>query len=87
MAAPTDEIVQMRYQNPHATAPLYVPVLVVCNTSDEDLERNIRHNSALNRPWIAAAEPHDGVAVMVGGGASVAEHLDEIASSEARSSQ
>ena len=80
MAAPTDEIVQMRYQNPHASSPLYVPVLVVCNTSDEDLERNIRHNSALNRPWIAAAEPHDGVAVMVGGGASVAEHLDEIAS-------
>lgn len=79
MTAPLNEVVQMKYQNPHASAPLFVPVLVLCNTSDADLERNIRHNTALTRPWIAQAPPHDGIAVMVGGGGSVVEHLDEIA--------
>ena len=66
------------YQNPHAKLPFPLRFLVVSNTSDEDREHNIRTNSALEIPWIKAEEPHNGVAVLVGGGPSVADHLDQI---------
>lgn len=75
---PAVQVVQMRYDNPHATAPLLIPVAVVCNTSDEDLEINIRASSARDLKWIEVEEPHDRIAVMVGGGPSVADHLDDI---------
>jgi uncharacterized Rossmann fold enzyme len=78
MTTPTTQIVQMQYQNPHASMLLYVPVAVVCNTSDEALERNIRANSALPLKWLAAKPAHEGVAVLCGGGASIAEHVDDI---------
>ncbi len=83
MAAPKHEIVQMDYQNPHASMPLRLPVMVVCNTSDEDLERNVRANSAAIRTWVAMVEPHDRVAVLVGGGPSAADFLDDIAAHQA----
>ncbi len=52
--------------------------MVLCNTSDEDLARNIKLNSARDLPWLQAAEEHDGVAVIVGGGPSAADCLDRI---------
>jgi len=79
MARPTTNLVQMPYRNPHASMPLIIPVLVVCNTSDEDLHRNIGRNSRLSLPWVGMHKPHDGVAVLCGGGPSVADNLDEIA--------
>ena len=78
MAEPRTDIVQMAYQNPHASAPLHIPVAVVCNTSDADLERNVRANSARDLDWIACSDPRGGVAVLVGGGASVEDHIDDI---------
>lgn len=75
MTRPTSDIVQMEYQNPHAKAPLTIPVLVVCNTSDEDLKRNIRINAARPLDWVAFVEPHDGVAVLVGGGPSMKDNF------------
>lgn len=75
---PTSQIVQMSYQNPDATMKMVVPVLVICNTSDADLERNIRINSARNLQWVKMATPHHGVAVMVGGGPSAEDFLPEI---------
>lgn len=78
MTSPTTQIVQMQYQNPHASMPLYIPVAVICNTSDEALESNIRANSGLPLRWIAAEPAHEGVAVLCGGGASIAEHIDDI---------
>lgn len=78
MAAPRDEVVQMSVQNPHATMPLFIPVLVVRNTSDEDIARNIRANAALPLSWIAAAPEHERVAVLCGGGASIEGCLDDI---------
>lgn len=78
MAAPRHEITQMDYQNPHATAPLRVPVMVVCNTPDEELERNIRANAARDLDWIGECEPHDGIAVLIGGGPSVEDFLEDI---------
>ncbi len=83
MASPKHEIVQMDYQNPHATKPLRIPVLVVCNTSDKDLERNIRENSARDLDWIGFRPAHDRVAVMVGGGPSAADFFDDIAAHHA----
>jgi hypothetical protein len=78
MAAPLKEIVQMEYQNPHAARPLFLPVLVISNTSDEDLARNVRINAARDLEWVTASEAHDRVAVVVGGGPSLADTLDDI---------
>lgn len=78
MTAPKSDIYQMQIQNPHATFPLIVPVLVLCNTADEDLNRNIAGNSALPLDWVGFEKEHDGVAVLVGGGPSLADHLWDI---------
>ena len=78
MAAPKFEIVQKRIQNPQASAPLIIPILVLCNTADEDIERNIRANSARALQWVKAEKAHDRPAIMVGGGPSAADYLDRI---------
>lgn len=79
MAAPKYEIVHKHIQNPHASAPLIIPILVLSNTSDEDLERNIRANAALDHlPWLSAKPKHDDVAIIVGGGPSAADCIDDI---------
>jgi hypothetical protein len=78
MGRPLTQVVQMEYQNPHAASVMYVPVAVVCNTSDEDLQRNIKANSSLPLKWLEATEAHDGVAVMCGGGGSIEDHLSDI---------
>lgn len=69
----------MPYQNPAASAPLIIPVLVLANTPDEALYANIERNSRLDLPWASVCQPNDGVAVMCGGGPSLADHIDEIA--------
>lgn len=78
MVAPKHSIVQKVYQNPHATMPLIIPILVVCNTSDDVLERNVRINSARDLKWLQAAKPHDCIAVMIGGGPSIVDYVDKI---------
>ena len=50
---------------------------VACNTSDEVMFANIRENSA-GRDWLASAEPHDGHAVIVGGGPSLDDYLPRL---------
>lgn len=80
MTSPVHEVIQMDYQNPLATMPLRLPVIVMCNTADEQLAANVKHNSA--RPelqWIKAEDPHDRAAILVGGGPSVEDNLEEIA--------
>lgn len=79
MAALRDRLRQLTYQNPDATAPLFIPLAVRCNTPDEELMANVSVNSS--RPelrWLSASEAHDKIAVMVGGGPSVEDFLDEI---------
>lgn len=78
MTRPTTTVVQMPYRNPHASMPLILPVLVVCNTSDDQLHQNITRNASLPLPWAAMTPAHDGVIVLCGGGPSIAESLDEI---------
>lgn len=71
MTAPRHEIVHKKIYNKDASLPLIIPILVLANTSDEDLERNIRANSELDLPWIAMQPENDVSAIMVGGGPSV----------------
>lgn len=83
MAAPKYDVCQWTVQNPHASRPLHIPLVVLCNTPDEEIEANVRTNTALDLPWLETEPEHDGVAIMVGGGASVADHLDDIRRLEA----
>ena len=78
MTAPRSTVINMDYQNPHATMPLQIPVLVLCNTPDEELEDHVRKNSARDAPWVATAKPHDGIAILVGGGPSIEDYVEEI---------
>lgn len=78
MTVPKNEVLQMEYQNPDATIPLFIPVLVINNTPDEEIERNIRINSAKPLRWLKSHPAHEGVAVLVGGGPSIENDLEKI---------
>ena len=78
MTAPKNEVLQMEYQNPDAAKPLFIPVLVINNTPDEEIERNIRINSAKNLAWLRSTPAHDGIAVLIGGGGSIEDDLEKI---------
>lgn len=80
MGAPRSEIVHKRIQNPHASAPLIIPILVLSNTPEEKLLENIRYNSALALEWASMRPAHYRIAVLVGGGPSVNEELGNIRS-------
>lgn len=49
-----------------------------CNTQFEEISRNIRNALSLPFPWLSPMEPHDGHAVIIGGGPSLRMNLDEI---------
>lgn len=69
---------QIRFQNPEATAPLIVPVLVLPNTPEEIVDGNIRANSALDLPWLYAADANDAKVAICGGGPSLADFEDQL---------
>lgn len=71
-------IVQVKYQHPDASMPMFVPVLVVPNTSEEVADKNISTNSAKDLEWLKSAPAHDGIAVLCGGGPSISNHIDDI---------
>lgn len=50
----------------------------VANTSTEETKANIRSSGLLDLPWLDQCAPHDGHAVIVGGGPSLASTLEEI---------
>jgi hypothetical protein len=84
MAAPRYEVVQKKINNPGATMPLVLPIIVLCNTSDEDLERNIRANSArADLEWLNEQPAHARRAVIVGGGPSVEGFIEDIRAMQA----
>lgn len=78
MGAPRSEIVHKKIQNPDASIPLIIPILVLSNTSDEDLLRNISINSARDLPWVGLRPANDKAAILVGGGCSVKDCLEDI---------
>lgn len=53
-------------------------IVVECNTDNATLARQISKNSKLSIPWVTMAEPHEGHAVIVGSGPSVADCLETI---------
>lgn len=69
---------QIKHQNPGATMPLILPVMLICNTPDDVIYSNIRENSKNNSNWLNVSDAHDGVAVLCGSGPSLADTLDEI---------
>jgi hypothetical protein len=71
-------LVQVKHQNDHATKPLYVPVLVLPNTPEDVGDAQISANSRLKLPWLDEVDAHDGIAVICGGGPSIADCLDEL---------
>lgn len=78
MASPKYEIIQTTYQNPHATQGLKLNVMVVSNTPEEEIKDNIKDSSARYDKWLQAKDPHDGIAVLIGGGGSVLDYVEEI---------
>lgn len=78
MAAPRSEIVHKRFYNPHATQPLILPILVLSNTPQETLLRNIKLNSARDLSWVGMRPVNDKAAILVGGGGSVSHCLEDI---------
>lgn len=79
MTAPDYSVVQYPHRNPGASTPLTLTLVVVPNTSPEDVVRNIKANSALPHEWLKMKPKNHLPAVLVGGGPSVADHVDEIA--------
>jgi hypothetical protein len=50
----------------------------VCNTSDDVLFANVEANSKRPIPWVRSVEAHEGQAVIVGGGPSAGDWMDEV---------
>jgi hypothetical protein len=65
-------------QNPHATKPLRMPLNVECNTPEDKVLANVLKNSRHIRKWVKTLPAHDGVAVIVGGGPSLADTITDI---------
>lgn len=78
MAETQARVVQMEYQNPGASNPLILPILVLPNTPDDEIRRNIRTNSERDLEWVKKHDAHDGAAILVGGGASIDEEIHKI---------
>ena len=69
---------QLKHWNPGAENPLILPVHLVCNTSDEQINENVRANSRTYGNWIKDEPAHERIAVICGSGPSLADTIDEI---------
>jgi len=78
MTAPIAKTIQMEYQNTMASKPLFMPIVVLANTPDDEIIRNITVNSARDLEWISAEPKHKGVAILVGGGSSIEDEISNI---------
>jgi SAM-dependent methyltransferase len=68
----------IRHQNPGTSGPLILPVHLLCNTPEQEINENIKVNSRFTRKWLKVTPEHAGVAVLCGSGPSLADTLDEI---------
>lgn len=69
---------QKTVQNPHASAPLVIPIAVLRNTTRARLDQNVGANSARDVPWVTLGDVQEGEIVLVGGGPSAADHIERI---------
>lgn len=68
----------MNMQMPPAEFRDDVPVTALCNTPDEAIFRNIAINAKRSIPWLVERAAHDRVAVIVGGGPSLARTIEHV---------
>lgn len=80
---------------PHDIKSGYVPAVwkvgggsslemeMTCNTDDELLISNIKHCNTLGHEWLTSSYKDEGHAVIVGGGASIIDFVDELKSRKA----
>jgi SAM-dependent methyltransferase len=61
--------------NPQASQPLRIPMGVGVNTDEETILANVLANSRKVKRWVKSVEPHDGIAILCGGGPSLADNL------------
>ena len=78
MAVAKPRVINMEYQNTCTDKPLTLPTLILTNTPDEEVRRNVRVNSARDLEWLSAVEAHDGIAVLIGGGGSIEDEVETI---------
>jgi hypothetical protein len=69
---------KISHQNAEASMPLVLPVSVICNTSDEQINENIKANSRRPGKWVKRLPAQAGVAIICGSGPSLAESLERI---------
>lgn len=69
---------EMVINNPQASMPLRVNLDVECNTPEDKILANVLKNSRHIKKWVKTLPAHDGVAIMCGGGPSLADCLDQI---------
>lgn len=69
---------QIKHWNPGASAPLVLPVQLVCNTPDEELRTNIEANSRRPGVWFATQPARRESVLLCGSGPSISGDIDEI---------
>lgn len=78
MTAPTTNFVQVEHKNPDAQEALILSLEIIPNTPIEELGGNINQNSRKYGKWLQLQERHDRPAVLVGGGPSINDHIEDI---------
>ena len=66
------------FGRPRPSSRSRVQIELTCNTEDEVLFANVRQNSRLRSDWVKSLPAHDGHAVLVGGGPSLADHFPQL---------
>ena len=70
----------MTIKNPQASADLSLNLTVTTNIPEEQILKNVLHNSNRIKKWIKLEEPHNKKLVICGSGASIANDIYEIRS-------
>jgi hypothetical protein len=78
MTAPRTNFVRVGYQNPHATDGLMLSVAILPNTPGDEIRNNITANSEKYKEWVNSTPANDLPAIMIGGGGSINDHIDDI---------
>ena len=69
---------QITHQNPGAKNPLILPIHVICNTDDNEINENIRVNSRRAGKWKRLEAEHAKTAILCGSGPSLADNVENI---------
>lgn len=70
--------VDVDYQNPHATKGLKLALELISNTPEKEIEENVRFSSLSYPNWMQCKDAHNRSAVMIGGGGSINDFIEDI---------